>query len=256
MRQFLRNGRADLRWAAKLAPNLFVMHLRARRRTNLLWGLWLFLPIVVALLVSVSLQKQKLIPQTDVPFAAFVTIGVAAWQTFAEALMMPLRWLASHRALIVRTRMPMEAAILAGLLEIGSGVALRLLCIAAALPLLHASPGVSVVGIPLVLMGLAAIGLAIGLMVSPLGLLVEDAHRATMILLGLLVMLTPVAYPLDDSITRWNAIAVLIEGMRAGLTGTQISKAAILISTLSLLALLPAWIWFRLSRSSLIERVA
>lgn len=257
-RQFLSEALVDLHRSVQLAPTLFAMQLRARRRANLLGWLWLLLPTLLTLAIGISFERRGsfALPDTQIPYAAFVTIGVAAWQSFAEALVMPLRQLQMHRFSITRARMPLEAPILAGVMEVAAGALIRGALLLLILPAFGCVPGLSLVALPVLMAGLVALALFIGLIAAPAGMLVEDAGRALAVLVGLWMIASPVAYPVPPWLWRFNPAAPLLDGIRACLAGFPVIGGAFAAAAVSLFLLLPAWAWLRLSRHHLIDRVA
>lgn len=256
--QSVRKALFDLRRSFSLAPMLFAMQLRARRRANLLGWLWLLLPTALTLAIGMSLQRHGAfpLPRTHLPYAIYATIGVAMWQSLAEAASMPLRQLAMHRFSITRARMPLEAPVLAGLIEVASGALIRAAVLILILTVLGSASVTSLWALPFLLAALIAFPLAVGLVVAPVGMLVEDAGRALVVFLGIWLLLSPVAYPVADSVQLLNPAAPLLEGLRASLTGGTVPTSAFIASGLSLALLLPAWAWLRSSRTHLIDRVA
>ena len=235
-----------------------MMQLRARRRASLLGWLWLVLPTLATLLIALLLQRQRIVPlpQTELPFAAFVTIGVATWQTAMEALNLPLRQLAAQRFAITRLGMPVEAPIVAGLMDLAAHALIRIALLLLLLPFLGVAPGASIVGLPVLLAGLIALPLAIGMVAAPVGLLVEDVGRGLLIIAGLWMIATPVFYPVAGPLMTWNPAAILLESVRSCLTGEVAAAAAWPVAAACVLLLVPAWAWLRLGRRYLIDRIA
>jgi lipopolysaccharide transport system permease protein len=257
-RAFAARAMHDLRRAIRLAPLLFALQLRSRRRASLLGWLWLILPTLATMLIGLALQRQHglPLPRTQIPYAAFATIGIAVWQCAVEALNLPLRQLSAHRFAITRLHMPVEAPLAAGLIELALNAAIRVGLLLLLLPLLGVSPGATIAALPLALAGLIALCLAIGIFAAPLGLLVEDIGRGLVILAGLWMMATPVLYPIPDALSRWNPASTLVEVARASLTGGEWLNAALPVALASLTLLIASWLWLRLARPYLIERTA
>ena len=248
----------DLGRSLSLAPTLFAMQLRSRRRASLLGWLWLVLPTLATMFIALVLQRQSVpLPRTQMPYVAFATIGIAVWQCAAEALNMPLRQLSAHRFAITRLNMPVEAPIFAGLIEVALNSAIRSALLLLILLLLGVPPAPTVVGLPLALAALILLAVAIGALAAPVGMVVEDVSRGLAIIAALWMIATPVLYPVPDAVSAWNPAAPLVDSARGSLTGGEFAgTAALPMVFVSLAALFVSWIWLRLARPYLIDQVA
>jgi lipopolysaccharide transport system permease protein len=248
---FLGAAVADLARSGPIGWRLFLANLRIRYRRAWLGYLWLLLPALATAAICSFIQSRRLvaIAPTDLPYPVFALAGIILWQTFTDALQMPLQHLASARHTIARSPVPQEALMLAGLLELGLGFSVRLAVLALALLLLSVPVAPSALLLPAGAACLVLLGLALGLFLAPLGLLYEDVGRGLTLVLGFWLFLTPVLYPLpDEGIFAYNPVSSLLDTSRALLLGGGVEARFLLISALAFAGLLIGWVFHRLAR--------
>jgi lipopolysaccharide transport system permease protein len=247
-----------------LAWRLFVRDLSAQYRSSILGYFWVFIPPLIASLPFVYLTSAGVIKVADtpVPYAAYATVGTIIWQTFADALNSPLRAVNAARALLTRVNFPREAILLSGLMQVGFSFVVRLLLLAAVFILFALEPAATA---PLFFLGMVSValtGFAIGLLVTPLGLLYGDVPQALPIVSALLMLLTPVLYPVPSSglgarVSTYNPLTPLITTTRDWLTtgGAPHVGEFILVSVVTVVVLAFGWVAYRLALPHLISRL-
>lgn len=257
-RSFLDAAADDLRRSGPVAWRLFRSNLRARHQRAGLGYLWLAIPSLATTGIAVYLQSRGIIGvgPTGIPYPAYALTGIVLWQVFTDALTSPLQQFAAGRQILTRSRVPHEALVLGGAMDVGLTCAVRLVVLTIALLALGVPPGAStwlaVVGIA----GLALLGLAIGLLLSPLGMLYDDVGRGLTLVTGLWFFLTPVVYPASGAgLLRLNPVTPLLQSARAGLTGGAAADGLIVVTACSAVALAGAWLLVRLARPHVIARL-
>jgi lipopolysaccharide transport system permease protein len=252
-------------WASRgLAWRLFVRDTRSMYRQSAFGYLWAFAPPLVTSATFVFLSSQDIIDvgPTSVPYPAFVIIGTLLWQSFTDALNSPLKTTLAARSMLTKINFPREALILAGLAEVAFNCLIR----AALFVPLFIYYGLSVPPtLPLAILGLGAlilIGLSIGLLITPMGLLYGDVGRALMLVSTFWMLLTPVVYPTPTSgfaatIARWNPVSPVLQTTRDWITGQPAVHMgeALVVAGIAMVLLLVSWILFRLGMPILIERM-
>ena len=189
---------ADLRVAPPLAWRLFVHGLRARYRQSWLGYLWLLLPPLATTLTWVYLNRAGVLDVGEtvgVPYPVYVLTGTLLWQVFAEALHSPLQQLGAARRILTKSRMPHEALLLAGLVEVLFNFAVRLVVLVPVLVWFGTRPGAALLVAPLGVLALLVAGFTLGLLLTPAGLLYQDVSRGLTLAAGFWFFLTPVIYP-------------------------------------------------------------
>jgi lipopolysaccharide transport system permease protein len=257
-RRFIASAGHDLRRAGPVAWRLFRSSVRARHQRAGLGYLWLVIPSLATTAIAVYLQSRGVIAvgATGIPYPAYALTGIVLWQVFTDALGSPLRQFDAGRQVLTRSRVPLEALVLGGLMDVALDCAIRLLALAGALVLLGVTPGASVWLAPLGIVALALFGLALGLLMSPVGMLYDDVGRGLTLVTGLWFFLTPVLYPAPAAgALRFNPVTPLLESARAGFTGGPPSEGFILVTMISAVALAGAWFLLRLARPHVIARL-
>lgn len=263
-RRFLAGAGEDLGRSGAIGWRLFVANLRARHRRAFLGYLWLVLPTLMMTGIWVFLRSERLVDfgPVGMPYVAYVLSGLLFWQLFVDALNAPLAQLAAGKALVTRSRVPLEALVAAGALEAGLNFAVRLLLFAPILFVYGMSPGWTLALVPFAALPLALLGLALGVAAAPLGLLYGDVDRTIPLVTGVWFFLTPIVYPTPaGGIVRLNPVTAPLDVARQWLTvgGGDIAAEAGVVA-LQCVLLLPALagllLFLRLARPHLAARLA
>jgi len=257
--RFLASAREDLRHTAAVAWHLFRRNVQVRYRRSWLGYAWLLLPTIGTTVVWVYIQSRRIIDiaPPEIPYPVHVLAGMSLWQTFVDALNVPLQQLGAGRQLVTRSRVPLEALLLAGVLEALLNCAARLLVLAPLLLAYDVRIGSGLLLAPLGIAALMLLGLAFGVFLAPVGLLYEDVSRAVVMVTGLWFFLTPVVYRApDDGILRFNPVTPLLETTRAWLTTSGPAAGGfVLVSAAAAALLLGGWVLLRLARPHVVERL-
>jgi len=263
--QFLKDMFTSLRASRELAGHLLIRNLRAGYRQSLLGYLWLLLTPLSMALTWILLRAARIIsfPDSSIPYAVYVVTGLFLWQVFYKMLNMPLQQLSMSRPLLVRVKLPWEAILLAGVGEILFEFSLYMIVLLGVFIVfqieLHWSMLLGLAVVPIWLLG----ALALGLLLTPWGMLYDDVSRGLNVLTSLLffllpiVYVTPTAWP-GDLMVNFNPLAILFLVPRDMLLFGHTSYwAQFSIVTLLVVALfMIGWVIFRLSIPHLIARLS
>lgn len=255
--RFFQGAWEDLRRTPRVAWRLFRSGVQARYRRTWLGYLWLLLPTAGTAAVWVYVRSRGVIETGSirVPYVVYALSGTILWQVFAEALMAPLQQLTANRQLITRNRVPHEALILAGVLETLLNSLVRFILLAAVMIWMGVSPGREVLLVPFGVIALALLGLALGVLAAPAGLLYEDVARLLTLFTGFWFFLTPVVYPAPASgVMRLNPVTPLLETTRQWLTSPAPLAGFAWVTASATAALLLAWLLQRLARPHVTAR--
>ena len=263
-RQLVRSMVFDLLASRELAWRLFVRNISAQYRQTMLGYLWAFLPPIVTTLTFVFLNSQNILSvgDTDIPYPAYVMVGTLLWQGFADALNSPIRLISSSRSMLARINFPREALILAGLGEVLFNFAIRLVLLLVVFIWFRIHVPTTVFLAPFGVLALMALGLMIGILLTPLGVLYQDIERGLAILLTMWFFVTPVVYPPP---TRWpasllaqlNPVSPLLITTRELLTTGTVSQPGgfLLITGIAFGLMLVGWVLYRVAMPHLVERM-
>jgi lipopolysaccharide transport system permease protein len=233
-------------------------------RQSLLGYVWAFLPPVVTTLTFTFLKSQSIIivGKTPIPYPAFVLIGTLLWQTFIDALNSPLKVVTSARAMLAKMNFPREALILSGLAEVLFNFFVRITLLVPIFVYYRLPIGSSLLLVPFGILALLLVGLTIGMLMMPLGILYNDVGRGVALIAGSWMLLTPVVYPPPKTgigawLVQWNPVGPLLQTSRDWLTSQPVTRLDdfLIVSGIAILVLLAGWVLYRLAMPILIERL-
>jgi lipopolysaccharide transport system permease protein len=254
----------DLLASRELAWRLFVRNIAAQYRQSALGYVWAVAPLLLTSSVFILLHSAGLLQAGDtrVPYPVYVIIGTVSFALFVDALHMPLGAIAGARGILPKINFPHEALVLAGMAQILLNFAVKTTLIIGVLVMFRVQVPLTAVLVVIPLAGLLLAGLAIGILLVPIGTLFQDVGYALGLLASGLVFVTPAAYMpprvgLLAVITAWNPLTPLITTARDLIlhgSTTYMSTTLMLVGA-GILALLLSWVAFRLAMPFLIERM-
>ena len=262
-RRLLRTMWRDLLASRELAWCLMVRDISAQYRQSAFGILWAFIPPIATAVVFIILNREGAIhiQSTTVPYPAFVMFGTVLWQLFTDSLYTPLKVMQTGKSLITKVHFPREAIILSGIGQTLFYCGIRSLILIAVFVVYQVPVGWGLV-MSLFLMGLLLLlGVAVGLLLLPLGMLYTDVMAALGTVTSLWFFVTPVVYPPPD---RWpysllvnlNPVTPLLVGARdLALNGVLTNGFSVaIVSGVTLVALLFMWVLLRISLPIWTER--
>ena len=262
--RFAAAARADLRVVPRSAWRMWVRRLQARHRASRLGYAWLPVPALALALTWVYLDHVRVVRfgDTGIPYLAYVLSGVVLWQVFAEGLQAPLRALGDARHMLTKARLPHEAWLASAALDVALNLVVRLAVLVVGLVAAGTSLRAAILLAPLGMVALLVLGFAIGLALTPVGLLYEDVGQALTVVAGFWFFLTPVVYPwpadlAGDSLIALNPVTPLVVTTRAWLTGAPGAEPAQLagVGAGAVVLLVAGWLVYRLARPHLVARL-
>jgi len=262
--RLLREMFRDLAAARELGWRLFVRDVSAQFRQSLLGITWAFLPPLLTGLLFILLKSQQVIDfgPTEIPYPVFVLIGTIYWQVFVDALNTPLKSVTAARPMLVRIHFPREALILASLYLVVFNALLKLIVLVGVFVYFGIQPTLGLLLAPVAIALLILLGLAIGLALTPIGLLYTDVASGLLVATQLWFFATPIVYPPPTSLplsllATWNPVSPLLSGAReltaTGSLGDPVGFIAVGAATLVGFTL--AWVFYRIALPVLTERM-
>ena len=231
--------------------------LEERYRGSLLGAAWLLLLPVLQLAV-LAWVFGHLLParaQTgDLPFVAFLALGMWPWYLFANAANRGVTALTDNAALIGKVAVPhglyVDVRVVASAAIDLAGLVLVIAV------LLAFGVGITPAGLPAALAALVVIGvhaLAAARLLAVLQVFLRDIAALTSQLLVLGFFLTPVFYDralLPPAVSPWlalNPMTVPVEAIRAGLSGAPVDWQSLAVCAVvaGLLLVLAQWLMRR-----------
>lgn len=262
---FFRETIDDLKATREIGWRLFLRNLRSQYRQSWLGYLWLIFPPLATALIWVFLTKTKIlnINDTEIPYPVYVLTGTFLWQTFVETLNCPLQQLSSSKAMLTKVKFPHEALILAGLGGVLFNLAIRIVALFVFLLWFKITLSANFLFAPIGIFSLIIFALAIGLLLTPIGLLYNDVVNSLNIFTTIWFFLTPIVYPTPKegklaSILSYNPLTSLIVTTRNSLTmrNEGFENGFILTTGIVILVFIIGWIIYRVARPHLIVRLS
>lgn len=249
----------------ELAWRLAVRDISAQYRQSVFGFLWAVLLPLAHASVWIFLGSSGIVRvgSTDVPYTIYVLAGTLLWAIFTDAVNAPLQTTIAAKAMLAKINFPREALILAGLYQTLFNAAIKVFLLLVALPLFSVAYAPSLLLFPLAIASLVVVGTAIGLLVTPIGVLYNDVGRSIPLLLQFLMYFTPVVFIApksgwSDLIFQLNPLTPLIITARQWLTGGAVESLGYFLAVNVVAAgiLLVAWAAYRIAMPILIERMS
>ena len=263
-RRLFREMAAELKNSRELTSALFRRDLKAQFRKSILGYAWLFFPPIATTLVWFFLNSSGVVKVADtgMPYPAFVMIGTLLWQAFLESLTKPITSIGGAMAMMTKLNFPRIAPVLAGIGQTTLTSAIRLVLLIPIFLFAGIEASWTILFFPLAYLSMVLLGVAIGSLITPIGLLYSDVARAIGLLGQFAMYATPVVYPIASTgllgwVNRFNPITYLIETGRATLVGGPFDALpmALIISACAFVILLIGWTIFHITVPRIIERM-
>lgn len=200
---------------------------------------------------------------TDVPYPLFVILGTCLWQLFVESMNGPVTAFTSSKGMISRVRFPRDAIFLAKIGEILIDFAAKILILVVVFTWYGVSPGPLIWFAPIGILSVLVFGTAIGLILTPLSVLFQDAVKTVTLSTGYLFFITPIAYPAPTegmiaALVKWNPLTALIVTLRESIISDEFTMMTpfITVSTISVITVVLAWVVVYVSIPHLVERMS
>jgi lipopolysaccharide transport system permease protein len=255
----------DIAVSRELAWRLLVRNLSSRYRHTAFGYVWAFLPPILSTAVFVFLRQSGYftVAQTPVPYAVFLFAGLILWQVFCDAIAMPLRMVQQSHAILTKVNFPREALVIAGIGEVLFGFVIRFALLLIGLWWFKVGISPSMLWVPFGVAVLIGLGVGLGLLLTPIGILYHDVGHGLPFVLYLWMFLTPVLYPAPQSwaaSSAWalNPVGPLLDTTRAWLLSVPPEHLAGFQAAAALAAftLLIGWLLYRLALPILLERMS
>ena len=255
----------DLFASRELAWQLAVRDIRAQYRQSALGWVWVFLLPLANTMAWLFMQSSGIISiqETTLPYPIYVFTGTILWSIFMDAVNAPLRQTTAAKEMLSKINFPRESLVLSGIYQTSFNAGVKILVLFAALLFLGVLPSPGLLLFPLAVISLIITGTALGLLVTPVGILYSDIGRGLPILLQFFMFVTPVVFPVPTSgwaatLFKINPLTPLILTARDLLTGQTPESfgAFILVSAVMLALLSVALLIYRAGMPILVERMS
>jgi lipopolysaccharide transport system permease protein len=255
----------DLMAGRELAWQLAVRDIKAQYRQTALGLLWAFILPLANTAAWLFIQRAGIvsIKATNLPYPVYVFTGTILWAIFMDAVNAPLQQTTVAKPMLAKINFPREALVLSGIYQVLFNAGIKLAVLLAALLVMGITLGWGLLLFPPAVLSLILAGTALGLLITPVGLLYTDVGKGLPLLLQFLMYLTPVVFPMPTSgwaatLFQLNPITPLILTARDLLTGFSpdhwVAFLTVNMGMLTLLGLM--WVVYRAAMPILIERMS
>lgn len=255
----------ELSGSRSLTWRFFLRDFRAKYRHSLLGVLWaLIVPLFLCAMLLVLnrsgiVQLQAL---NNISYVVFIVIGVTLWGLFATTATACTESLINAGSLLNKIQFPRTSLVLAqagmGLVEFG----IRIPLVVGVMIYENQFPGFFHLGLGILAMvPLFLLALATGMVTSVVAVLFRDLGFILPIALGVLMLLSPILYPIPHQsllgkLNTVNPITYLVDTSRNILLGSlSVSPGYWIVTSGTLIFLLIAWRFFKVAQPRLSERV-
>ena len=250
--------------AHELGYRLFKRNIKAMYRQSLLGITWALFPPLITAALWIFLKGNNVMSmgETNVPYPVFVLVGTMLWQIFTESIMAPLKSVSTNKAMLIKINIPREGLLLSGIYEVLFNVLIKIFLLAIIFIAFGQPVALSVIWVIPGILSIMICGFALGLILTPLGMLYTDIQRGLGIILPFLMYLTPVIYPKPTEgtvalIMKLNPMATLLVETRNWFTSQPVLDLNMFLIFSGAFAIIGffALMLFRISMPMIIERI-
>ncbi len=255
----------DLPQAHELGFRLFKRNLKALYRQSLFGFAWALFPPLATAGLWIFLRGNSVVTMDDtgISYPVFVLTGTILWQIFNEAILAPLKEVTANKAMLSKINIPREGLLLSGIYELIFNIIVKMFLLAIMFVYFHQTASfTSLLMVPLGIFAISLAGFAIGLALTPLGMLYNDINKGLSVILPFMMYLTPIVYPTPREGTigvlmKLNPLATLIPQTRNWFTAQPVYDMQLFwIFTIAFaLLFLISLIIYRLAMPMIIERI-
>ncbi|MEQ9411648.1 MAG: ABC transporter permease [Fuerstiella sp.] len=255
----------DLLACRELAWRLLVRNIAARYRQTMLGYFWAIFPPLATTAIWLFLTSEQVVSINvgSVPYPVFLVTGTILWQTFVDAIQIPVRVISESKSMLAKINFPREALPLTAFAECWFNVGIRSIILAVAWLYLGFVPAAT---LPLALVGLLSmilLGLMIGILLSPFALLYQDVSNGLVLICQVWMYCSPVIYLPKTSgwigrLNQLNPVSPLLCQTRDWLlTGqhTWLQPSAVVFGT-TVVGMFLAFVVYRIGLPRAIERIS
>ena len=255
----------DLVAGRELAWQLAVRDIRAQYRQAALGLLWAFILPLAHTVTWIFLSSSGIVTVSDtvLPYPVYVFTGTMIWAIFMDAVNAPLQQTIAAKQMLAKINFPREALVVSGIYQTLFNGVIKIILLLFALMLLGINPGWTLIWFPLGILSLILAGTAMGLLLTPVGMLYTDIGKSLPLLMQFLMYLTPVVFPMPSSgwavtVFKLNPLTPLVLTTRDWLTGFSPNYLGyfFIVNALIIALLFVVWMVYRIAMPILIERMS
>lgn len=249
-----------------LSRQLAVRDIKAQYRQSYLGIFWAFIMPLATALVWIVLNSSGTVrlTETGIPYPLFAFSGTLIWSIVNDSINSPIKSTNSAKGILTKINFPKEALIISGIYKLLFDTSIKLILLLVFVFVYGVGFNWSLLLVPFAVMGAVLFGTAVGLFLTPIGLLYKDISKLISFGMQFLMYVTPVVYaiPKNDGIMKnimtWNPISPIILTTRdivVGATPDSLSYFLIVLAVCMPLLIL-GMILYRISIPIIVERLS
>lgn len=236
----------------------------AAYKQTLVGTIWsIIIPAIsVSMFALLNRAGILVVGKTEAPYPIYATLGVVFWQVFSSGILASSNALVNAGSMIVKINCSKKSLILASTGQSILSFFVQLILVAIVFVAYRITPHPSAILLPLFTLPIVALVLALGFLLSLLNGIVRDVGNVLSVLLGFLMLLTPVFYtkPLTGVlayISRLNPLYYMISVPRdIILSGSTVEWPGYIASvSISAITLVISVLIFHLTETRVAERI-
>lgn len=220
----MKQAGADVWGARYVIWRLFLRDFTAQFKQKLFGYVWALLGPLLGILNFLFLYFTGVLQpgQGAMPYTLYVLLGSSIWSSLPGALGAVSGGLQAQADLIMRTRIPKIALAISSLAGLCYSLLIGLVTILVVFVLYGFTPSWYILLYPVLILPLLLLGVAVGLVLSVLGVIARDLTQLVMQGLALVMYVTPIIY-LPETIANafvkkviaWNPLTYLVDVPRS-----------------------------------------
>lgn len=263
----LRSGFRNIFSSNYLAFQLTKRDISAQYRQSILGLLWsVILPMTTAILwIALNEASAIDLKDTGMNYTLYVFIGTMAWAIITESIMGPINSTLAMRGTLAKINFPREALIISSAYKTLFNTATKLIILIVLLIYFQQPIGPFILIFPLALFTILFFGVALGTLITPIGLLYGDVGKLISPALQILMYLSPVVFAMPEDtegvynyIVSVNPLSPLVLNFRNTLLSQPLEQPLYYFSILgaSFLVFCIALVIFKITIPIITERLS
>ncbi|MDP5078111.1 MAG: ABC transporter permease, partial [Nonlabens sp.] len=193
LKKLFKETLSDVYRSRFLARQLASRDIKSQYRQSFLGIFWAFLMPLSTAFVWIFINDSGAVELADtgVPYPLFVFSGTLLFSALTEAINMPLTATNGAKSLFTKINIPKEAIILAGLYKLLYNDMFKMILLVFFFVFFSVTPTWGMLLFPISFFILTLVGITIGLLITPLGLLYNDVAKVISLSLRFIMFITP-----------------------------------------------------------------
>jgi lipopolysaccharide transport system permease protein len=263
--QLLKETLTDLFGSHFLALQFAKRDISSQYRQSYLGLIWLFITPIASAMVWIFLNSSGTvsIADTGMPYPVYVFSGTLIWSILLESINSPTLSTNGSRSILTKINFPKEALILSGVYKLLFNSSIKVILLVVFVFAFGVGFHWSLFLFPLAMLCTVMVGTAIGLFLTPIGLLYSDVSRLITMGLSLVMYLTPVVYGVPDNgimktLMTYNPFTPLVTTARAMAVGQdpEFLSYFIGLTVAGLVLFILSLVIYRISIPVIVERLS